>query len=382
MLWCVEFKDSFALLFNKLGIPFTLNWNYLETVTSLGSQIASRKNNNLNIIRLFLALMVIFSHSFPVALGPGGDTREEPLSTWTHRQESSGGVAVDLFFLISGLLVTASWLRSRSMQDYFMKRVLRIYPGFIVAMGFSAALIWAFCPEFRAAVVHPVNWLLLLLRDLLLLTTDSIYYRGIFAGNPFPIMANASLWTISVEFFCYSIVLVIGLFGLFKRRFLIFLAALLGYAVYVLGLFHGISQFDECLICFLTGVTIWLWQDKIPFSKLIACGCLVFLLVTSQFRPWFSVVFPIAGGYCILWLAYEPKLILSSWAEKTDLSYGTYLYAFPVQQMLAMNATLRHPLAIFILAVPVTLLFAWLSWNLVEKRFLALKSNTRKGGSP
>jgi peptidoglycan/LPS O-acetylase OafA/YrhL len=89
-------------------------------------------------------------------------------------------------------------------------------------------------------------------------------------------------------------------------------------------------------------------------------------------------MFPILGGYCILWLAYAPKLMLSSWADKTDLSYGTYLYAFPVQQTLAMNAVLRHPLVIFLLATPVTLLFAWLSWHLVEKPFLAMKRSARK----
>jgi peptidoglycan/LPS O-acetylase OafA/YrhL len=147
-------------------------------------------------------------------------------------------------------------------------------------------------------------------------------------------------------------------------------------------MFGGISLSEECLICFLTGVTTWLWRDKIPFSKPLACGCLIVLLVTSQFTPWLLVVFPIMGGYCILWLAYGPKLMLSSWADKTDLSYGTYLYAFPIQQMLAMNATLRHPWMIFVLATPATLLVAWLSWNLVEKRFLAMKSNTRRDFDP
>src|SRR5215472_14362624 len=99
---------------------------------SLKNQIASRQCNNFNIIRLSLALMVIFSHSFPVALGHGGDTRFEPLNIWTRHQASSGAVAVNSFFFISGFLITASWLRSRSVPDYFLKRVLRIYPGFIV----------------------------------------------------------------------------------------------------------------------------------------------------------------------------------------------------------------------------------------------------------
>ena len=347
-------------------------------MTNLGSQVASRKNNNLNIIRLLLALMVIFSHSFPVSLGPGGDTRCEPLNLGTRHQASSGSVAVNLFFFISGFLITASWLRSKSMPDYFMKRVLRIYPGFIVAMGFTAALIWAFCPEFRAAVAQPAGWLRSLLQDLLLLTTRSISWKGAFAGNPFPVVANASLWTISVEFFCYSLVLVAGLCGLIKRRLLILGAALVGYEIYAFTAFNDNNEFDQCLICFLAGATVWLWQDKIPFSKPVACGCLAGLFIASQFTPWFSVVFPILGGYCILWLAYEPRLVLANWADKSDLSYGTYLYAFPVQQMLAMNPALRHPMAIFVFATPITLLFAWLSWHLVEKRFLALKSSFRK----
>lgn len=347
-------------------------------MTSLESQIAGRKSNSLNIIRLLLALMVIFSHSFPTALGPGGDTREEPIFNWTHRQESSGAVAVNLFFLISGFLVTASWLRSKSVQDYLMKRVLRIYPGFIVSMAFSAALIWAVCPEFRAAVAHPVGWFKSLLGDMLWLNTNSINHQGVFAGNPFRSTANASLWTIPWEFFCYLAVLVVGFFGLFKRRLLFLIAALLGYEFYTISLFKGVGSLDECMICFLTGATVWLWRDKIPFSKRLACGCLVVLLVTSQFKPWLSLVFPIMGGYCTLWLAYEPRLMLSSWAEKTDLSYGTYLYAFPVQQMLAMSVALRHPLVIFVLATPITLFIAWLSWKLVEKRFLAMKSSVRK----
>jgi len=102
------------------------------------------------------------------------------------------------------------------------------------------------------------------------------------------------------------------------------------------------------------------------------------LLAASQFRPWLVILFPILGGYCLLWLAYGPALILATWTDKTDLSYGTYLYAFPVQQVLAMNVGLRHPWAIFALAAPITLGLAWLSWHLVEKRCLAWKRSSIK----
>lgn len=343
-------------------------------MTSLGTQIANRPQNNLNIIRLLLAWLVIFSHSFPLALGNGPAGEDpDPFNRWTHLQVSFGTMAVNCFFFISGFLVTASWLHSKSLPDYFFKRVLRIYPGFIVAMGFSAALVWACCPEFRAAVAHPVDWLWQWVQDLLFLNADSISQLGVFVGNPVPRVANGSLWTISIEFSCYFSVLIVGVLGLFKRRRWFLLVAAAGYVNCTLNLFHGNNRYDQFFICFAAGALAWLWQDKLPFSHRLAGGCLLVLLATSRFAPWFSVVFPVTGGYCLLWLAYGPQWLFSSWAEKTDLSYGTYLYAFPVQQLLATVVALRHPWMIFLLASPIALSCAWLSWNLVEQPFLAMK---------
>ncbi len=339
----------------------------------LASRVADCKTNNLNLIRLLMALLVIWSHSFPVALDPGGDTRCEPLNVFTHHQSSSGAVAISSFFFISGFLITASWLRAKSAANYFMKRVLRIYPAFIVSLSFCAGLIWIFCPGFRATVVHPWDWWRLLFQDMLLLTYHSITGPGIFAANPFPMLANASLWTISLEFLCYLAVLLMGFCGLFKRRLFLLVAALFALVLFVIWSWSINDEFEKCLICFVAGATAWLWQDKIPFSNLIAGGCVAVLLAASQFRPWLLILFPILGGYCLLWLAYGPALVLASWTDKTDRSYATYLYAFPVQQMLAMHDELRHPWAIFALAAPITLVLAWLSWHLVEKRCLAWK---------
>ena len=332
--------------------------------------------NNLNAIRLALALAVILSHSFPLSLGAGGEAKGDPLYALT-QMESCGGVAVNLFFFISGMLITASWLNSKSMQHYLMKRVLRIYPGYIVATAFSGLLIWLFCPEFRAHAGHGISWAIMMANDWVRLDQKSLGWEGVFSGNPLPQCANGSLWTIPLEFSCYMSVLWLGLFSLFRFRWLILAAALGIYCKFSYNLLAGYDAFhldSRFWTYFFGGACFWLWRDKIPFSGRMAWVGLALLLVASQIRPWFSVLEPVFGSYAVLWLGYGLRLPCLQWTQKTDLSYGTYLYAFPVQQVLAMNESLRHPWLLFLLSAPVTLLLAWMSWHWVEKRFLAIKN--------
>ena len=91
---------------------------------NLQSYILSPSGNNFNAIRLFLALLVIFDHSFALA-----EAKDDPLEVVSHLQLSFGEMAVCLFFFISGFLITASWFNSKSMSDYLRRRVLRIFPA-------------------------------------------------------------------------------------------------------------------------------------------------------------------------------------------------------------------------------------------------------------
>src|SRR5271154_4636955 len=96
------------------------------------------RRNNLDFVRLFLAILVIFSHSYPLGLGT---EKNEPFMLATNGQITGGSIAVDCFFILSGFLIAHSFIYSNSLLDYFRKRVFRIYPAFIVAMLFGALLI-------------------------------------------------------------------------------------------------------------------------------------------------------------------------------------------------------------------------------------------------
>jgi peptidoglycan/LPS O-acetylase OafA/YrhL len=333
---------------------------------SLQNLARSPSENNLNAIRLLLAILVIFSHSFALT------GKIDPFFVYSEYQATCGELAVDLFFFISGVLITASWLNCKTMNEYMRRRVLRIFPGYIAALIFSFLVASAFAS-------HPFGNLFRRLgnfSDVFSLGYSSSVGSWVFPNNPFPGVANGSLWTINQEFICYLLIAAIGLFGLFKRRSLILMLFILIFAVYVFDLSSGINiatSDRRFFTFFLAGTSVWLWRNAIPINNVMALLMLFITLLTTQYLPYFTMFAPLTVCYLVLWIGFAPPLKFFKWCDKTDLSYGVYLFAFPVQQILA-SAGIKEPWIMFIIAMPVTMGIAYLSWNLIEKPCLKLKS--------
>src|SRR4051812_12311820 len=86
------------------------------------------KHNSIGFLRLVLASLVVFSHSFALSgLEPPG-----------HMQAK---LAVSGFFFLSGVLITQSFENSRSFWDYVWRRSLRIFPGLWACLVVSAFVI-------------------------------------------------------------------------------------------------------------------------------------------------------------------------------------------------------------------------------------------------
>lgn len=361
-------------------IPGTAKMNNLKSylwkpirTKSLKACIEEGRRNNLNAVRLVLAGLVVLAHSFQLASGKVSD----PFYSLCHNQESCGILAVNLFFFISGVLITGSWFNSKTMTDYIRRRILRIVPAFVVALAFTIMIAAAFSTHPFALIRFQVHSFV---SDIISLGRSSTLAPWIFKNNPYPTDGNASLWTIPIEFDCYLSVAAVGAFGLFKYRKLIlaaFFLTLFFYSRPPLGEFQRLNElFLGCYTFFLAGSCAWLWRDRIPVHGAFAILAFAVSTAATQLPPLFLAVSPFTITYLALWFGYARSWSMTAWFDKTDLSYGTYLFGFPIQQALICATSIRNSWIVFAMSMPVVLGAAFLSWNLVEKRFLKLKSAT------
>lgn len=332
---------------------------------TIGARFEPR-GNALNALRLTLAVMVIVSHSRPIG-GFGPDPRFGDVNL--------GALAVGGFFTISGFLITASRLNS-SFLGYGWRRARRIMPGFWVCL-----LVTAFVLAPVTAAVRG-GWTLAasteyVVRQSLLYRAGSFTIGDTLAGVPYPTW-NASLWTLFYEASCYVVVGVLVFSALFRRRAWPTLAAfalstVVAWISYAYGTPGTAGLLAVFLPWFLAGATLLRFADRIPLTWWGATVMAVVLAVMA----WGGVVRLVAAlpvAYLCLWLGVALPVRTHRICVRNDISYGMYLYAFPVQQLLLVLGAQRvGALAFTAASVGMTVPAAWGSWLLVERPALRWK---------
>jgi peptidoglycan/LPS O-acetylase OafA/YrhL len=143
-----------------------------------------------------------------------------------------------------------------------------------------------------------------------------------------------------------------------------------------------IGSLDETIrltALFLTGVSFFLFRQQIAYrssyAALAAIG-LVALLFHSQIA---GPAVAVLGGYLVFWFAFLPETpILNAINSKTDLSYGVYLYAWPIQMLLIRYLHGVTPGAVMVLTAIGAALLAFASWTVIEKPALYYKRAFRR----
>ena len=167
------------------------------------SELSKGRDNNLHLLRICAALAVLASHSWALATGNG---TLEPLRALTGM--SLGSLSVDVFFVASGFLVTASLLTRSNAIDFFWARCLRIYPALMVVILLTVLVLGP------ALTSLPLRDYLTaygtrsyLLTNGLMVTDARYFLPGVFENNPYPGAINGSLWTLPLELRMYAMLL-------------------------------------------------------------------------------------------------------------------------------------------------------------------------------
>ncbi|WP_328359283.1 acyltransferase [Mycobacterium sp. NBC_00419] len=353
------------------------------------------QSNALNAWRLLMATGVILWHSWLIT---GRQISFEPA------HQLLRDVWVDGFFAMSGFLITWSWFRRPRLRDYFVARGLRILPGFWVCLVVIAFVIAPIATAIQGGSpgklllsLDPIQYVVR--NSALLIQQNDI--AGTPLGVPRPGEWDSSLWTLYWEALCYLAIAILGVTGLLRRRWLIPL--LLALAVFWSTRVPAMSRLVEAppgtveidaaaqaliaqgaaarfAVMFFAGALIYQLRDVIPARWSLVAGCVVVVLAAS-FLPNYRVIGAIPLAYALIVsgaLLHHPRLRL-----RTDLSYGVYIYAFPIQQLLVIcGLGLLAPPVFAIVAAAITLPLAAFSWFVVERPAMSLKSRLVKRDLP
>lgn len=344
-------------------------------------------HNALGFLRLVFASLVVVAHTPELIDGD----RSREILTRLFGTISFGDLAVNCFFLISGYLIVGSFVKQPEIWGYLTRRVARIYPGFLFV---SLLCVFVVAPLGGGALPSSPSAIIDMLKLMILLQPPAA--SGAFAGTHWPLL-NGSMWTIAYEFRCYLLVILFGCLGLWRRPLLVAALAAVLFMTYlsaskafwdtlgintVPGWWAVVGRLSETLRftgIFMTGSLFYLWRDRINYTAwktMIAAAGLLASLFVPRFADVGTAVF---GGYVVFAVAsFGARNILGRINNENDISYGVYLYAWPIEKLILWYVPATFPLAAGMSTLMLSFLCGWASWHLLEKPVMRMVTRHRK----
>nr|WP_274604061.1 acyltransferase [Sphingomonas sp. CFBP 13720] len=335
----------------------------------------------MDLARFMFASMVVLVHASVLT----GHPALAPLHVYI-----SSDIAVQSFFVISGLLIVQSYERSRSLRSYFGKRVRRVYPAYLLVILLCAAGGLALT-RLTASEYLGAGTLKYLVANLTFLNFLLPALPGVFEDNPMSAV-NGSLWTLKVEVAFYLavplIVLAVRRWGAVRVLVPLYLLSVLYMALGLLLAERTQHAFFDLLakqlpgqltyFCVGAGAYYLAQRRALPILPMIVVGALL-LLASQFFLP--LLLRPVGLGLLVLGAAYGPWL--GNWSRYGDFSYGIYIVHFPIiQTLVALRVLEDRPWLLLLFCYALAVLVSVPLWHLVEKQFLRSDSHYRNGEGP
>ncbi|MDT0186755.1 acyltransferase [Microbacterium sp. ARD31] len=332
----------------------------------------AHRSNNLDALRLIGALAVIFGHAYHIV----GRPFENPVVAGYPVQT----LGVVIFFSISGYLITASWSRTKNPVSYFAARSLRIFPALVLVVLVCMFVIGPLVTVLPMGQYFDAPNLWSYLGNIILRPQYEL--PGVWGDHPYPNAVNGSLWTLPAEFFCYLLVPLVFLFPKVARIPVIalLLAASVWYSMTPpmdsAVIWHSrISDNALMWVFFAAGAILRLLAERgMRFRTDVAVGLLaVYLVIAGTLPQHTTKIAWIFLPYIVLTVGLASTPYVRRASRYGDLSYGLYLWAFPVQQLVIDLWGVQRMSVNLLVVTAITAVLALASWHLVEHPSLKLK---------
>ncbi|HNY32490.1 MAG TPA: acyltransferase [Fibrobacteria bacterium] len=350
----------------------------------------SNRDNNLNLVRFVAAFSVTISHAFVLS---SGRLYDEPMRATMGM--SLGDIAVDVFFTISGFLVVGSLVRKRDRLGFLQARVMRIFPALIAMVAGCVLFVGPVFGKLPPVefLTHRSTWGFVV-RNLTLVKSVGLGLPGVFTKLPWPGIVNGSLWTLVYEIRLYiclaAIWWLVKLLGVVDEvRAIRWICAAIVAAAWAWQIAllvsplrdsHGlVDPVPRLVLMFYSGACWRLLGGRIPLDGRIVAAFLVLtplLLVLGKTA--FLLGYLIALPYLVWWVSFVPEGAIRAFNRWGDASYGIYIYSFPIQQVLVQSITGIRPPLLIVLGGAIIVTLGFLSWHLLEKRFLPTSAAASK----
>lgn len=333
------------------------------------ASVLARDCNNLDVFRLIAACAVIYGHAF--SLSPFDGSVDIFSRYFGH---DAGWLAVKVFFFLSGLLVANSLLSKGDPVQFVVARVFRIWPALIVMLVILAFVVGPVLSSLSLSDYFSTSSPFRYVLDNLKLNTNFLL-PGVFESNHYKLSVNGSLWTIPSEVACYLVLVSIFTLSFFKVRVLSVLLLLvllvdpLFQDPYVLSFVPKTISNSLMIPSFVFGAVLAVYKDSIRIDAYSVMGAwgLYYMLGNASYSAYFL---------CLAFFISVIYLSSLSWIVrlkmKSDVSYGVYLWGFPVQQTISMFFAQYGVLFNQVSSIIISLIIGYVSWYLIEKRSIFL----------
>ena len=336
--------------------------------------------NNFDLIRLMLAIGVVLGHLYDLTLHH---------AFLGLRLSIDSESCVYCFFMISGFLVTLSYVRSSGLRSFFRKRVRRILPAYVSVILLSV-LLGAILTRYQIGdYLGSADTWKYLFWNLVFLNTYQPNLPGVFENNPASMALNGSLWSIRSEVLFYLLIPIWIFFCKRLGNFLCWASVLVAVQCADLLILHTewassreIYLFHIGYLIpfafFITGSLLYMYRERLEtYATRLLPGCLLIVLgaylVGKENVPLLLRVVPLAMTVIIIGGYFR---YLGNWGRFGDLSYGIYIYHFPIlQTLIALGLLTTMPFIGAIVAITLTIAAGLASWHFIEKPFLPKKNH-------